>query len=763
MTPRSTLWLLGLLGLLASLPLALASAQTSALHGPPPITPVESSLRYLIPGTIKDLARDSAGRILYCTAEREVGRLRPGFERTVLATAASGPFPNELRAVADTPAGDVAVLDVHGHVRLLPGGTATAVLAYSDLYMILDATDLIVDALGNYLIASATPTSGQRAVNWVQGDGAKWGYYLVKHQPVQLAADPLTGGIVLSETSSGGNLQLVQAGSPIRATTALDSTTHPGISSSQDDGDLAAEVDGDLYWIAGGSVYKHTRETATTALFAGGFAQLRGVTIAASTPFVESATGWSLYLAEGSNPTQVREIPSVGAPGPVRAQSQGPLPGRGTKINVTFGFQAFELTADNSGRLLLGGSNFGGQYLVKRVDLTGTPSIATVATAADGLAGLIEGLCVAPDNSIYALSRDGVIQRITEGPFSITTVFSDPGDQITAGKDLALDVNGTLYVAAREAWDFGKVMSVSGGVATLLALTEETRGLAANPTGGMYLSQWRNMGFAGTVDLLRFSDNSIQSLPGFAGMNYTNGEVWGDGDICVDAAGNVYTLSEDDWSLVRYHDLLGGFERIGSGYLNRPSGLAIAPSTSGSGSTTGWSLYVSEFDFLWEKPSVPPPASTLVDSSLGLTLGRALAGAPHPRHGRPSVLAPLPGPLGAALLLGTEAGWLLALDACSGAVRPVAGPEQGLRGALVALASSPDGRRTVALNDRGDAFELVGGRVRALSAEPELVAAALERARTTPQRAACLRDPWTRDERWYALDGWAVWRVELPR
>ena len=69
----------------------------------------------------------------------------------------------------------------------------------------------------------------------------------------------------------------------------------------------------------------------------------------------------------------------------------------------------------------------------------------------------------------------------------------------------------------------------------------------------------------------------------------------------------------------------------------------------------------------------------------------------------------------------------------------------------------------MALNDRGDAFELVGGRVRALSAEPELVAAALERARTTPQRAACLRDPWTRDERWYALDGWAVWRVELPR
>jgi hypothetical protein len=38
--------------------------------------------------------------------------------------------------------------------------------------MMADATDLIVDARGSFLIASATPSSGQRAINWVSADGS---------------------------------------------------------------------------------------------------------------------------------------------------------------------------------------------------------------------------------------------------------------------------------------------------------------------------------------------------------------------------------------------------------------------------------------------------------------------------------------------------------------------------------------------------------------------------------------------------------------
>lgn len=719
---------------------------------------VKLDTTHRIPGTVKDLSRDAAGRILYCTFERDVGRIVPGKQAiTLLATAANSPFESQLRAVAATPAGDVAVVDAFGHVYRLPAGVGPAVKVYSDLYMISDATDLIVDARGSFLVASATPSSGQRAVNWIQPDGQRWGYYLVKHQPAQLVHDPLTGGIVIADTTAGGNLQLVAAGNAYRTTSALDASTHPGISSFQDDGDLAAEADGDLYWIAGGSVYKHTRATGATTLFASGYGQLRGVVIAASNGWLPSATGWSLYLAEGENPTRLREIPGVDAPGGLIANDQGAVPGKGTKVNVLFGFQVYDLAADNAGRLLVGGSQFGSNHFVKRVTLTGTPSIALVANSASGLSGIVEGLCVAPDDSIYALTRPGAIQRITEAPLTITTIFSDPANQITAGKDLALDVNGTLYAATRESWDFGKILSISGGGASLVRTTEETRGLAANPAGGLLFSQWHNTGFHGTVDLHHFSDGSLEVLPGFAGMNYTNDFVWGDGDICVDALGAIYTISEDDWSLIRYDPDQDGFVRFGSGYLNHPSGLAIAPSTAGSGSVTGWSLYVSEFDNLWEKPSVQAPASTLVDSSFALRVGRTLAAAPRPEFGRPRVLAPAPG--GSGVLIGTATGSALVVDPASGAVELLAGPEQGLRGAIAALVPAPRGRRVLALTEAGEVFALQPGRARRLTLDPEVVAAALARALAAPQRTLTLRDPFTRLEATFVLDGWVLWRV----
>lgn len=711
-----------------------------------------------IPGTVKDLARDAAGRILYCTFEREVGRIEPGKQAlTLLASSADSPFESQLRGVAATPAGDVAVVDAFGHVYVLPGGAGPAVKVYSDLYMISDATDLIVDARGSFLIASATPSSGQRGVNWVQPDGQRWGYYLVKHQPAQLAHDPLTGGIVIADTTAGGNLQLVAAGNAYRPTSALDATTHPGINSFQDDGDIAAEADGDLYWIAGGSVYKHTRASGTTALFASGYAQLRGVVIAASHGWLPSATGWSLYLAEGENPTRLREIPGVDAPAGLIANDQGAVPGKGLKVNVIFGFQVFDLAADNSGRLLVGGSQFGSTHFVKRVTLTGTPSIALVANSASGLSGIVEGLCVAPDDSIYALTRPGAIQRITEAPLAITTVFSDPANQITAGKDLALDVDGTLYAATRESWDFGKILSISGGDASLVRTTEETRGLAANPAGGLLFSQWHNTGFHGTLDLHHFDDGSLEVLPGLAGMNYTNDFVWGDGDICVDANGAIYTISEDDWSLIRYDPAEDGFVRFGSGYLNHPSGLAIAPSTASSGSVTGWSLYVSEFDNLWEKPSVQPPAATLVDSSFALRVGRVLAAAPRPEFGRPRVLAPAPG--GSGVLIGTATGSVLVVDPASGAVELLAGPEQGLRGAIAALVPAPRGRRVLALTEAGEVFALLPGRARRLTLDPEVVASALARALAAPRRTLTQRDPFTRQAETFVLDGWVLWRV----
>src|SRR5262245_3685179 len=747
-----------------ALPLAAQSVPSSAPppHAAPAIEPTDVVLR--IPGTVKDLTRDSHGRILYCTAEREVERFAPGQPRTVLADAASGPFPNELRALAESNTGNIAVLEAGGNVRVLYGGAGPAVLVYTDAYMIQDASDLIVDQGGNYLIASASPSNGLRAVNLVQWNGVNWGYFLVRHQPLQLAHDPLTSGILLSEASSGASLRLIEPG-PYRRTSAIDVSTQPGPSSVQSDGDVALEADGDAYWIAGGSVYLHDRDKGTTDLFADGYEQLRGVVIAGSTEptlgLDAPATEWSLYVAEGANPTRVREIRGVGAPARLVANDQGPVPSRGTKINVIFGFQAYDLAADNQGRLLLGGTNWGSTQFIKRVTLTGTPSISLVANSASGLAGIIEGLCVAPDDSIFALSRSGTIQRVTENPLSVTTVFSDPGEQIFAGKDLALDVDGTLYVATFESTGFGKVMQVSGGGASLLTFTQETRGLAASPGGGMLLTQWHNSGFNGSLDLLHFAGNTVEALPGLAGMNYSNYYGWGDGDICVDANGSIYTISEDDWSLIRYDPAEDAFVRIGSGYLNHPSGLVIAPSTASSGSTTGWSLYASEFDFLWEKPSVPPPASVLVDASLGITAGRSLAGAPNPAYGKPRVV--VPGPRGAGGLIGTAEGWVLAFDPASGEVRPVAGPDEGLRGDIVALSAAPDGRRTLVLNRDGELFALTGGRARMVPLDPELVEQLVAHSLACPARTISIRDPLTGAEDWFALDGWVVWRVRDGR
>jgi hypothetical protein len=742
------------LGLLALVPLARSSAAQVPLY-PPVALPYDPAAK--IDGTVEDLARDAAGRILYCTAEGQVGRIVPGGVWSVLATQASGPFPNELRAVAETPAGDVAVLDKEGHVRVLFGASTPASLVYSDLHMIADATDLIVDGRGSYLIASATPSNGQRAMNWVAADGVNWSYYLVKHMPAQLAHDPLTGGILIADTTDGGKLQLVRAGSETHQTNLLDGTTQPGLTLAQSDGDLTAEADGDVYWIAGGKVYKHTRSTSTTTLFASGYKQLRGAVIAASSGWAPSATGWSLYLAEGDHPTRLREIANVDAPGGVIAADQGPVPGRGLPVNVNFGFQVFELTADNQGRLLVGGTLFGPSQFIKRITLTGTPSITTLATSANGLIAPVEGLCVAPDDSIYALGRTGEIQWISEGPLIVTTIFSDPTNTITAGKDLALDVNGTLYIASREGFGFGKVSAVTGGTASLLTATQDSRGLAANPAGGMFVSQWHNTGFNGTVDLLHFAGNTLETLPGFSGMNYTNDFVWGDCDICVDANGAVYTISEDDWSLVRYEPGLQGFVRVGSGYLNHPSGLAIAPSTATSGSTSGWSLYVSEFDNLWEIPSVAAPAATLVDASLGLVAGRRPAASPHPRFGRPRALAV--GPWGEGVLVGTAGGWVLELDRATGELRPLAGPEQGLRGELVALVAEEHGPRILALNRAGELFELSDAAVRALPLDPRLVAAPIARALAAPRRMLHARDPVTGASEWLLLDGWVVWRL----
>src|SRR5262245_11152685 len=159
----------------------------------------------------------------------------------------------------------------------------------------------------------------------------------------------------------------------------------------------------------------------------------------------------------------------------------------------------------------------------------------------------------------------------------LTTVYADATDAITRAKDLALDRNGSLYVADRESFGGGEVREIQPSGATVQRVhTNESRGLCPDSfTSRLLVAQWNGMGFAGTVDRLDLSTNSLSPIAGFGGMNYSNAEGWGDGDVAEDATGTFYTISEDDWSLVKFQPGLSGPIRIGSSYMNHPSGLAI--------------------------------------------------------------------------------------------------------------------------------------------------------------------------------------------
>ena len=643
---------------LGALALGGASVAQTRATAPRPTTVLEgmpSNIVARIEGRVLDLARGT-GFLVYSTQEGEVGRVVPGDGHgpTVLGSPATG-LPNALFGVAVTPSGDVAALNGGGDVWIVPGGGGPAFRLYADTYMIQDARDLIVDAAGNFLIASKTPSSGVRAINHVSFDGQRWAYWLVRHQPLALAWDPQTDDLLFTDQAGGGALRSASTSDGTRPTALLDGSTQPFPSVGGADGDLAIQANGDILWIAGNTLWRHVRGSGTSSPLATGFDSLRGVAISASSGLLPSFTGWSAYVADGEYPTRIREVPNVGAPAPVTAPDQGYVLAPGRNLGINPGFQMFDLAVDNQGNLLAGGGLWNTFFFVKRITLP-FPSVQDVASDADGLSGMIEGVAVAPDDTIYAISREGTIHAITEGPLSVTDVYTDPGDQIAAAKDMALGADGSFYIAERSGWGWGKLFSLSGGVLNLLSITDETRGVAARPGGGLYVSQWHGTGFEGTVSEYSFLNDTLTQLPGFETMNYTNDSVWGDGDLVVDALGRVYTVSEDDWSLVRYTPGQVGFERIGSGYLDHPSGLAIAPSSANAGSSTGWSLYISEFGRIWEQIDMPGPAGALVDE--GLPRLGAVVGTLHPRHGRPEALRVRDG----VLQVLTAGGALLELD-----------------------------------------------------------------------------------------------------
>jgi DNA-binding beta-propeller fold protein YncE len=684
---------------------ALAGAALCGVRAAAAAAPPDGDVGALasVPGRVLDLVQadlpgQPAGALLFaCTEGGDVLRVDADGATALLADAVSGPFPFPLRALATSPGGDLVVADAQGHLRKLAAGSAPATVAYSDLYMIHEPTDLAIDEAGNALLASATPSSGWRALNWISPDGARWAYYAVGRQPVGLAVDALTGGVLASDATAGGRLALYDVLDPSHASVELGALPG-GFSAAAFDGDLAAESDGDVLVAAAGALWRFERASGSAILVASGFANIHALAIAPSSGLLPSSTGWSAYFADGEGPSTIRELAGVGAPAPARLPALGEVPGRGTQVLFLGGINAFDLAPDGQGNLLVGGDEWGTAFQIRRIALPGL-AVSTVAGLADGLAGKVEGLCAATDGAIYALASSGTIQRVRESPLDVETVWSDPLEWVAAGKDLALDRDGTLFIADRSGWKLGEVIEVGAlGAASVLAATLETRGLAADPyaPGARLLaSEWVDLAFNGRLSALDPLTGALAPLSGFSGMNYTNAAAWADGDVCIDAEGNVYTCSEDDWSVTKWIRASGKTVRIASGYLNHPAGLAIARSSTGASSASGWSLFVLEWNRLWEIAGVPAPAPVLLD--------RAAPGAGAPfawlAHGLGTPRALAADPLAGALYVATAASVIARVDLAGGAVSTLSGPAQGLAGELAALAVRPGGELFAAARD----------------------------------------------------------------
>ena len=658
-----------------------------------------------VAGTVNDLAVDSSGDLLYCTDQGSVGTITTGGVVTELANSATGPFSKSLRGVVENGSGEIAVLDSGGDIFELTGGLTPANLIYSDLYLIQGTTDLIVDTNGNYVIASHTPSSGVRGINWVSSNGDRWAYFLVKHSPVGLAADPIGTGLLMTDDSGSGRLRRIETSDASHPTALMDGATSFGFSENDFDGDMALETDGSAWMVGDGDVYRHDRGTGITSVQATGLAQLRGISIAASSGGVPSASGWSVYLAEGSSPTAIREIGNVGAPASTIAADLGTVPNRGDQLTFFTGQTVHEMAVDLDGDLLVGGDVFGSSFKVIRVSLPSL-SMSVIANQGDGIDSRVEGIQVDSDGVIYVLGANGKIFRIVESPFSVTTVFEDMSNDITVGKDLTIDRDGSFYVADRANFGSGEVEWIDpNGVLTTLSNTIESRGVIADPfTAYIIASEWHGTGFEGTVGLVDTTTGVITDFPNLSLLNYTNDSVWGDGDLVQDVEGNIYTISEDDWSLYRYDRKTQKKYRIGSSYLNHPSGLAIAKSRNPVGGQTGWSLYVAEFNFLYEIENVPAPAPRILDRAappvgpvVGFLPGTAgVARAVAPRVGANE------------LLTTTSDSKLFRTNMATGATIQVAGPIKGLTGDLVDLDMTPSGHALVA-NRGGTIFRVNPG------------------------------------------------------
>ncbi|MEZ5976825.1 MAG: hypothetical protein R3F34_01215 [Planctomycetota bacterium] len=643
------------------------------------IAPAAAQTVLPLPGKAVDLSVTAAGDLLVVTTQGDVLEITTSGSTTTLA--APGQFAQTLVAGVSLATGSAAVIDSVGSIYEVGTVPGVPQLVYGDAYLVREPTDLLIDPSGRFLVPCKTVSNDTRCVARMSADGSRWAYFFVGRSPIAGATDPVTGNLFL--TDSVGQFDILgqdAEGAPV--VTPIGSAS--GFSVANLDGDVAMTASGDCYYAAGTTVKRWFRSTGSTTTISGFAGNVRGLAIAGSS----TGMGSSLWLVEGNTST-LRELAIADGPGPALATDFGAVPGTGTEI-VSFAFNANDMATDLDGELLVGGDVFGSNNRIDRIAL---PSLAktTVATSANGLTSRVEGLEVAPDGTIFALTRFGQVYTVVEGggPPVVGAYFTDPSDQVVVGKDLLLGRDGTLYLSDRQAWSFGLVSRIdpAGQWSSMIAV-EDTRGVLADPFGARLLAnEWNSTGFAGTVGVVNEVNGTLDDLPGFTAVNWSNQENHGDGDMVMDATGRIYTSAEDEFAVLVWNPATSRTRRIGSGYLGNPGGLAIARSTDALTSPTGWSLYVAQWNRLHEIPGVAPEAPTLLDRDAP-GIGKLLSYV-RPEWGRPVAFAHDPSTN--SLVAVTDATRVVAFPLDGSAPSVIADTVSGLAGDLSAIAVESSG------------------------------------------------------------------------
>lgn len=592
--------------------------------------PAAAQTTLALPGEATDLSTTASGDLLVTTSQGDVIEITAAGSATWLA--GPGDFARPIVASVSLAGGSAAVIDNSGSIY--EAGTVPGVpqLIYGDVYLVREPTDLGLDTDGTFWIPCKTVSNNTRCVTHVSDDGQRWAYYSVEGTPIALAADALTSTIVLSDLDFGlDSLDADADGAPDRDAFGAAS----GFAAGRLDGDVAVTATGDVYVASDKSVLFHDRSAGTTTTFLTFVGTVRGLALAPAS----TGPGDSLWVVSGNSQSTLTEHLLGETAGPRLLPAITDVPGTGTQL-TTYGLNANCATVDTNGDLLVGGDVFGAAV---RIDRIAIPSLATttVADAADGLSSRIEGMHVTREGRIYALAAFGAVHTIDEGPGApaVAAIFSDPLDQVVVGKDLAIDRRGDVYIADRQSWSFGLVhrLDASGGFATLLAL-QDTRGLLGDVFGARLLAnEWRNTGFNGVVGEIDEVGAQLLPFEGFEGLNISNQSNVGDGAMTMDATGRVYVSCEDEFAVRVWNPETERTRRIGSGYLNRATGLAITRATDPLASSTGFSLYVSQWNRLHEIENVPPPAPRTVDLDAP-PAGRVLTWS-RPEWGRPVAVA----------------------------------------------------------------------------------------------------------------------------